>query len=303
MTMAGNRGSWWLKLERAESHLAELDREIARYAARDPYVAVREIHCELHPACWRFTLQVRHEPDRGLAMIAGDAVHNMRTALDHIAAALVPSDHRRDAAYPIGLEDNPKTREGFQKRLRGADPEAMTIIRETQPYLLPTETERRRHGLAVISHLDNLDKHRQLMLIASGLANAGSTTSARGMTLNQFHRPDGFAVNGTELFHFADNFTPPLQQSEVRVEIRGRPSIAVDIGIKDGELELTTLWIASKAVREEILPALEALCAAVRAPSPIVAPNLECACHGVCDAANPVPPCWGWWSATIRPCE
>lgn len=86
---APKRGSWWLKLERAERHLEELDREIAQYAASEPYVAIREARCQLHADCWRFTLQVRREPDRRLATIAGDAVHNMRSALDLATAAMI----------------------------------------------------------------------------------------------------------------------------------------------------------------------------------------------------------------------
>jgi hypothetical protein len=93
---------WRLKLDRAEEHLKNLEGEVAAYIHSDPYKAIRVTDCQQHSDCWRYLLHLSPPPTIPLVLILGDAIHNMRSALDHLAVALAGRD---DAAVPIFIPD------------------------------------------------------------------------------------------------------------------------------------------------------------------------------------------------------
>src|ERR1019366_657128 len=74
----------WLKVERVEKHLIEFERERTAFLATKPY-RVREKPDAKHvyEAC-----HVTDVPG-ALAAIAGDAIQNLRSALDHLVSQLV----------------------------------------------------------------------------------------------------------------------------------------------------------------------------------------------------------------------
>jgi hypothetical protein len=259
---------WRLKLGRAEEHLKNLEGEIAAYVHSDPYEAVRMTNCQQHSDCWRYVLRLSPPPPTPLALILGDAVHNMRSALDHLAVALAGRD---DAAFPIIIPDieHPETAideqarksleksaANFKNLVRGMDRQAVKIIRDYQPFRSPPDVIRRTHALAVVAHVDNADKHRQLVLLANGLR-GGSITRARGEVLVQATASNTMIPDGAEVAHFRWDRVPPLQDSEVQVEIHGAPTVAVDVGLDSGYMELSDLWGTLIYLRDSIVPDLE----------------------------------------------
>lgn len=98
-----------------------------------------------------------------LSLIAGDCLHNLRCALDHIVWQLVIANRNqpsRSNQFPVcetpqDFADNLKRR-----RLAGVYPNAVTAIEQLQPY--NTRTDR----LLVLSELNNVDKHRALVVTA-----------------------------------------------------------------------------------------------------------------------------------------
>jgi hypothetical protein len=107
---------------------------------------------------------------------------NLRSALDHLAVALVPDSHRRRTAFPLFTDDldeiDPTTgkhihsdgRALWSRMTRGFPEGAMPIMEMVQPY---------KHGrvgkdpknvsLARLSAYQNADKHRHLMIVTSGV--------------------------------------------------------------------------------------------------------------------------------------
>jgi hypothetical protein len=219
--------SWWLKLDRAEHHLKDLDAEITRYLDGNPYEVVRIPKCHQHTDCWRYKLRTR-PIDPGCALVLGDAVHNMRSALDHLAVALSQND---EASFPIVTDDidNPRTqrdhkaRSRFNRAVKGMPPKAITAIRAFQPYHEATKVDRRTQGLAVLSYIDNADKHRALTFVSPGLADTSSITKARGRVLHQTgsYPAGAFIDDGADVAHWGwlAPDEPPLEESEVNVEV------------------------------------------------------------------------------------
>ena len=104
-----------------------------------------------------------------MSLVVGDLVHNLRTALDHLACACVrdsgnePTDQN---AFPIN-ERVPTGRwlERFKAKLARMDSVYVDAITNLQPYKHPDTEEAWK--LLRLATLDNLDKHKLLVPIAA----------------------------------------------------------------------------------------------------------------------------------------
>ena len=139
--------SWRLKIARAKKHLNEVEAELWNYSGRHPYEAVRDRKSQKNPNIRHFRLRLTEHPDPMLAVIIGDFLFNVRSALDHLAVALAPRKWRYDASFPIELvnpwkesgadadsPDVPQRRRRFETALRGMPEEAVAFIKSIQPY-------------------------------------------------------------------------------------------------------------------------------------------------------------------------
>lgn len=94
------------KINRAEKHLADLHAEIAAFHRSVPYEILTEEDAATGDLIKRIKI-VRPIPKEWGAIV-GDVVHNLRSALDHLAVALVirngvTSDRiLKDTYFPIG---------------------------------------------------------------------------------------------------------------------------------------------------------------------------------------------------------
>lgn len=95
-----------LKLSRGLEHLMALDDAIATYLDGDPVKIIREIDSR-HPGRVVLSLALKIEPPKTLSAVIGDCVHNLRTALDHLAWQLVvanggvPREGEAELSFPL----------------------------------------------------------------------------------------------------------------------------------------------------------------------------------------------------------
>ena len=96
--------SWWLKVKRAQKHMIDIYREARRYAGSQPYefTRLRRPNRQRQVA---YRVRITEQPDPMLAVMLGDFVHNLRTALDHVIVACVPRQRQKSASFPILYED------------------------------------------------------------------------------------------------------------------------------------------------------------------------------------------------------
>lgn len=157
----------WAKLNRAEEQLNLLGEELTDYVESRPYSVSSEP--DQRGALKVFTYQnVRHPPAR-FGVIAGEAVHDMRSCLDHLVWQLVlRAGNRPDARnqFPICFlkkATKPKEKRAawnreWPDRLKGVASPHIALIESAQPY------KRRRgpkgHELSLLTSLWNTDKHR-----------------------------------------------------------------------------------------------------------------------------------------------
>lgn len=78
--------AWWAKLERANKHITEIHSMMKAFEESEAYTVRREGSDKPNVVAFRFKI-VRPVPVQLLTAI-GDAVHNMRSALDSVAFEL-----------------------------------------------------------------------------------------------------------------------------------------------------------------------------------------------------------------------
>jgi hypothetical protein len=90
-----------VKLDRANNHARELKLKIIRYLNREPYRTTREHQPKMRQSVYRIYLKRLPPPE--WSAILGDAVHNHRSALDHLACAIVEThgEVTADTSFPI----------------------------------------------------------------------------------------------------------------------------------------------------------------------------------------------------------
>jgi hypothetical protein len=237
--------SWILKVNRAEKHFVELGTEVTSYTGSHPYRAVRSRQRKRDRNIWRYHLVMTEQPDPNLAVIIGDVIHNLRSALDHLAVATVPSARKSHARFPIELQDiwakdeagkyliaDDERRRRFLSDIKGMSDDAKALIFQAQPYGAGDQAH--RAGLGVIGRLENADKHHKLIVVAPGIDNPVFHFFIRGTERYRVHG-EGFAKDGAEIADLSIAEFPNLDESEVEVKVDGSVIVGVDVGVKHGE--------------------------------------------------------------------
>ena len=95
--------SWWLKVKRAQKHMVDIENAARSYASLHPYQSVRVRYPDRQRKV-EFSVRITQQPDPMIAVMLGDFIHNLRSALDHIVVAGVPNKRRKSAGFPIHLD-------------------------------------------------------------------------------------------------------------------------------------------------------------------------------------------------------
>ena len=77
---------WWVKLRRARLHIDEVHQRVRTLDASNPWSAEKEPAED--PDSWAFRFRIQCPIPAGLCAAVGDAIANMRSALDYVAYEL-----------------------------------------------------------------------------------------------------------------------------------------------------------------------------------------------------------------------
>jgi len=178
----GMTDSWRLKLLRAEKHLADLGDLFAPKPPTERYpYPCREVLKSEEESDYFMDLGIAVSPY--FAIVAGDLLFNIRSALDHLICALIPDEDKGRAQFPIFTADpfemnqrtgkpvRPEVLAAWERQTKGLPDPVIALLTLMQPYCLAREQgrEARHFALAVLSALQNADKHRQLIFSKAGL--------------------------------------------------------------------------------------------------------------------------------------
>jgi hypothetical protein len=205
--MTGRFDSVWLKLGRAKKHVGDLEAEIIAFWATKPY----EIETEGDPKTGVGSIRIKGDPKPlpdSIPLIAGDAAHNLRSALDHFACGAV-ARVTGNTAFPVWraspMPTSAEWRGEVNGKLSGAHPRLLQAVRSAQAY----QTGNGQY-LWAVNELDRIDKHRLLLSVA-GINSVitvdfGEVMRGHFQNLNVPSMPVGLRPvwtpieNGTELF-------------------------------------------------------------------------------------------------------
>lgn len=250
--------SYILKLDRAREHLDALKAEIAAFDDSHPYTVTK--HREGSEEVW--LLQFTSPLPPHVSLVGADFVHNVRSGLDHLAAALVPASRRDSTSFPIfweGVWEPPAEGDGEQalkdrarwntivKRMK---PEAVTILKELQP-TAGYAVDQHVHLLSSLNRFWNGDKHTRLPFVVAGLRDATVTFTRADGTVRQFVDADPRGLG--------DNARLRGRGDEVDVKVEGTMEVVIRVAMPDGVIPIVhhfegILAYARTDVVERLIP-------------------------------------------------
>jgi hypothetical protein len=248
-----------LKLVRAKKHLRRLKRCTAAYAASKPHKIVSKPKRKKK-------LNVPNGPPLEIAVLAGEIVYQIRSALDHLAFELVKTNPaistidpnwEKNTQFPLRTTvpktGRPVCRGIFANSLPGISDAAFAIIEPMQPY----------HGLGAVNNslrllerLSNIDKHRHLHLIRPRPTKREVIRFRSGSRASSFHTLNrGAIIEPVSSWNRSDKPVYVKRSYGIRVSFNERSELgeATDVPVED------LLELVLQNVTAFVVPALEAL--------------------------------------------
>ncbi len=203
-----------LKLRRGKEHLYSLESETRKFWDSDPYTLVHERNGKDFPNLLRFKL-TQTVPYHTWGLILGDAVHNIRSALDYIVWRLAGS-HLDDTTtmFPIYAVEEKWNGTQWRFRDRPIHPDAHAYIQSLQPYSRPKP---QRAKLWILQELDARDKHK-LIAVTEAVARA-SHIGGSGQMQIPAEVVEGTFKDGAVIIEYAD---PPEACMNMKFEFAYR---------------------------------------------------------------------------------
>jgi hypothetical protein len=165
--------------------------------------------------------KIREPPPDYLSLIAGDAIHNLRAALDHIVYELAKRNLgsgftpavEADLMFPIIGNENRQGKpangahifaSGKGKWLNGVPKDARKFIENEQPYRrYPTGADYKWSPLWILNNLERIDKHRRLNITTAWLGFPALFIPEGLSPMTKFWRADGPIKNDDKLATFS----------------------------------------------------------------------------------------------------
>ena len=154
------------KVDRAKQHIHDLKVARERFLAEEPARFATKFDSQTGEEL----LYITHlrPPPAAFGLMAGDAIHNLRSALDHLAWQLVLANGQtpgNQTAFPI-FDDAARYQAGRNRYIQGMAQSAVDAIDATKPYKGGND------ALWVLHRLDIADKHHALLTTLTSLVSA-----------------------------------------------------------------------------------------------------------------------------------
>jgi hypothetical protein len=251
-----------LKLSRAHAHLSALQEQQRAFFATTPYKVGAKVAADRKPVY--FVASADPVPD-SIALIAGDAIQNLMSALDHLAYQLVCRDtgdnppNSRGIYFPIA--DDAASYEAAKKRkMEGARPATIAAVDAVRPYKGGNDP------LWQLHRLNNVEKHRLLLTVGSQAGGVNISQIMANVPGNPFPPEAAAALASMRTFLMPADKGFPLEPGfelyigGVDEQINPKQEFAFDIAINEpGILEGGPLLKTLKALTNATEAAVKAL--------------------------------------------
>lgn len=243
------------KLQRADAHLILLYEKVGPYLHASPYALA--VTCDVGNGEPGIVFHVRQQPPLEFSAIAGDIVHNIRSALDYIAHELIQANGFstiKRTQFPICASARDFDNEAInQGRLNGISLRGYQTIDAVQPHQVEA-SKLPDHPLWQLQYLSNRDKHQALALTAIGASVNVRFTHPNGNQVSSGY-VGGPLKDGTIVARMPVEFFHPQIKTEGR--------ISCQVTFPEGPVRAYEAINALQRIREFvgviIIPAVERL--------------------------------------------
>lgn len=183
-----------LKVERANKHIADLERVIA--AMRDSYTSTVERYEPIRAQNIVYAFPEMPKLAPAMALIIGDALHNLRTAIDYAYCGVIerhaPGTLDSYTKFPTG-----ETREEVESRLRGRKIDVLCpklfdrIVTDIKPYIVGGNCL-----VKMLHDLDISDKHWLLIPVTRAVDARGIVVEDENGKIETMDTSNFVAGNG-----------------------------------------------------------------------------------------------------------
>jgi len=230
------------KVKRARYHVESFEAEVDKFlqGPSKPYEVTVDVQVDDSGNEVEFHLfKALTRPSLMLSVIAGDAIQNTRSALDHLVfhASLahtpgLSKDQRREAGFPIAT----LVRNLNPRQISAVAPGLVTFIEALQPY---HGQDPARHPLARLRDLSNTDKHQALHLMYTEIAAVALFPGRQMKGPVRLSAPG--VGSGSRLLEDGAVITTAVRETPGKLQVT--PSPTVRIGFSDSHM-----WHARGAV-------------------------------------------------------
>ena len=182
-----------LKIGRAHAHLGSFRKAESDFRKRNPLLVTVEHPAQLGDLPYDlWVARLRIEVPSFFPVIIGDALHNMRAALDLTASDVVRLNGQRfdDVYFPFAESAEALDRQIKNKNFNRAHPDMIAVLRSLKPYTKDSDWT-----LRAIHDLDVIDKHKSLLPAVS----AGQKQPVQLITESGEETLPSFRTNLTQL--------------------------------------------------------------------------------------------------------
>lgn len=177
------------------------------------------------------------KPPSEIGLILGDALHNYRAALDHLAWQIVNAagtpKNTRSVYFPV-VTAAARFPEDLQKKMPGVSNMVASIVQRFQPFTNGSRSY--EHPFAILHAWNNIDKHRALPVTAMSSVKLNVTLPGEYENFEiwkQEHRAEGqieYLLPGVELIRIYGRRRDRRRDHGVKVRFEGLATIAHESG-------------------------------------------------------------------------
>lgn len=176
-----------LRHERAREHLADIQRTVNAL-----YDRLHEVGAGEHPDTGGYAVMFPQleQPTPTLSIRVGEAIYNLRAALDYVVFELARHDSgqpQEGTQFPIEDREEVFRQTRRPTYLKGVSDEHVAMVEEYQPY-------KGCNWTGMLQSLSNPDKHRELHVLVTQTDSDIEIGSGQGGTREDLGRFDRFAA-------------------------------------------------------------------------------------------------------------
>jgi hypothetical protein len=244
-----------LKLDRAHKHIQTFSRDLKTFLKSNPPpfdFRTKEPRSSNKSGEYVLYAIVRQPPPRELALPIGDAIQNMRTALEYLAYELSSPRARKEGktAFPI-FEDECEFKVRGVPRIKSIKGDERALIERVQPYAATKIAS--NDPLAILRRLSNLDKHQLLVPMIAAVDLRESWIGSDNADIRFTYIARGPVKHDTKIVAF----TATPQNPAVKMNVSPTSALEVQIqgtGIKGFDISaLEVLQMIEHHIRQHVL--------------------------------------------------